>query len=66
MHEATRSRFPISGPRSHLKMTRLPGFYFILFFFFFFSSETKVERKGCICSGVDSGGCVVHFDVHGE
>ena len=36
--KATQSCFPVSGPTSHLKMTRPPGF-------FFFFSETKVERK---------------------
>ena len=40
--KAMQSCFPVSGPTSHLKMTRPPGF-----FFFFFFSETKVERKWC-------------------
>ena len=46
MHEATQSRFPISGPTSHFKMTRLPGF------FVFFSSLTAVPSENqCLSSG---------------
>ena len=37
MTKATQSCFPVSGPTSHLKMTRPPGF---------FISETKVEENG--------------------
>ena len=40
-----------SGPTSHLKMTRPPGF---LFFFFFL--ETKVERKWCSNSEMHCAG----------
>ena len=40
--------FSVSGPASHLKMTRPPGFYFLL--------ETKVERKWCTNSKMDCGG----------
>ena len=33
----------------------------------FFFRKSKLKENGvAICSGVDSGGCVVRFDVHGE
>jgi len=42
LHEATKSRFAISGPTSHLKMTRLPGFFYC---FIFIVNAPQVERK---------------------
>ena len=41
-------------------------FYFILFIYLFFRKSKLKENGVAICSGVDSGGCVVRFDVHGE
>ena len=37
MTKATQSCFPVSGPTSHLKMTRPPGFFIL---------EAKVEENG--------------------
>ena len=44
-------KFPVSGPTSHLKMTRPPGF-------FFFSRKPK--RKG---RGVPTAKCIVEGEV---
>ena len=49
--KATQSYFPVSGPTSHLKMTRPP-----VFFCFSFLPETKVERKCCTNSKMHCGG----------
>ena len=59
-HQATQSQFPVSGPTSHLKMTRPPGFFYFYFFYLFiflkFFLETKVEKRWCTNSKMHCGG----------
>ena len=55
VYKATQSCFPVSGPTSHLKMTRTPG----IFFFFFFrkpSGKKMVYKQQNASWRVRSGG----------